>query len=183
MATFDLPALPEPRVSTQFLVGAASPLWGYYGAAAAGGMTYWLMTRWTQVANLEALFGAVAKAPEAVAEPAETMVEAVTPMVGLATVDAAPEPVGGEAAPITALVEALIPEPEPEAAPVVEAIVEPVVEAAPEPTPEPEATPEEPPFVAAASLDAEPPPEPVAVVEPLPKPRVRKAPPAADAQA
>lgn len=56
MATFDLPAIPEARPGAQLLVGAASPLWAYYGAATAGGMAYWLLTRWAQPVNLEALF-------------------------------------------------------------------------------------------------------------------------------
>ncbi|HEY0650435.1 MAG TPA: hypothetical protein VGD44_21270, partial [Phenylobacterium sp.] len=92
MATFDLPELPETRVTPQLMLGAASPLWAYFGAAAAGGVAYWWMTRWTQPVNLEALFGAkpaatlapvieaaaepVVEAAEAVAETAEAVVEA-----------------------------------------------------------------------------------------------------------
>ncbi|MCW5761208.1 MAG: hypothetical protein KIS90_15675, partial [Phenylobacterium sp.] len=78
MATFELPEMPKPSVSPNLIVGAASPLWGYFGAAAAGGVAYWWMTHWARPANLEALFGGVAKAlPEAAAVLAAPAVEAV----------------------------------------------------------------------------------------------------------
>ena len=37
MAYLDTPELPEPKAFPQVMVGAASPLWVYFGAAAAGG--------------------------------------------------------------------------------------------------------------------------------------------------
>lgn len=162
MASFDLPEMPETPLSPQLFVGAASPLWGYFGAAAMGGVAYWWMTRWTQPANLEALFGMkTAPALEAVIAPLVEAVEAVAETIS----DALPEmPVGGESAPISPAVEALAPpEPAPVPEPVIEAAPEPVIEAAPEPV-------------------AETPPEPMleATADPLPdpaaKPRPRKSP-------
>lgn len=183
MATFDLPELPVTRATPHLLMGAASPLWSYYGAAAASGVAYWWMTRWMQPMNLEALFAmtrrGTALAPmaeaaplfEAMAEPAvealEIVAEATQAMVE-ATADVLEEalpaaPVGGEAAPFGLLTEALI-EAAPE--PVVETVSEPV-EAAPEPLAV-EHAPETPMMEATA----DPLPPPVA------KPRVRKTPPA-----
>lgn len=157
MASFELPEMPEAKLSPHLLVGAASPLWAFFGAAAAGGVAYWWMTRWTQPANLEALFGMkAAPALEAVVAPVIEAAEAVAESIQ----DALPElPVGGESAPISPAVEALAaPEPEPAPEAVIEAAPEPVVEAAPEPMIE---------------ATADPLPDPVA------KPRpARKAPPA-----
>lgn len=200
MAPFELPSMPEPRVSPQLMLGVASPLWGYFGAVAAGGVAYWWMTRWTQVANLEAYFGRQALAApvaalEAMAEPMVEMVEASEEMLETA-VEALegplPDmPVGGESAPFSPFAARLTepqagPEPALEAAP--ETAPEPLVaEVAPldaaEPTPEPaveaapaiEASPE-------SALEATPEPAPEMTADPLPapKPRVRKAPPSAN---
>lgn len=144
MASFELPELPETRLSPQLLVGAASPLWGYFGAAAAGGVAYWWMTRWTQPMNLEALFGArtaptleaaVETVIEPVIEPVETVVVEET---AEAASEALPEaPVGGEAAPISPLVAAAPPEPVAEAP--AETPPEPTFEATADPLPEPAA--------------------------------------------
>lgn len=165
MASFELPELPETRISPQMVMGAVSPLWAYFGAAAAGGVAYWWMTRWTQVSNLEALFGATAKVMTPA--PVETLAEAV---------EMQPVPVGGEAAPISPIVavaaEPVIDEP----APTLEATPEPTVESAPEPVieaaPEPDvlAEPE-------AIVEAAPEPEAEVLPEPVAKPRVRKAAP------
>lgn len=193
MATFDLPAFPETPVTPRFLLGAASPLWGFYGAAAAGGVTYWWMTRWTQPANLEALFGALAKAPEAMVGTAEAVVEAaveaVEPVAGILPM------VGGEAAPISPVVEMLSPEPVAEAvAEVPQAVAEAAREAV-ETVAETVSEVTEPITETAAEVAAEAPvldvaPEPPVIpaaqlAEPdaAPKPRVRKAPPATDIQA
>jgi len=171
MASFDLPELPAPKVSPQLLMGVASPLWTYFGAAAASGMAYWWMTQWARPVNLEAMLGAakvlpapvalpapVVEATEAVSEAAETVVEAVAEIV--------PEPItriASEAAAISPLVEA-----QPDAAP--ESFAEtatPVFDAAPEPVLDEPA-----PFL------AEPMPEPA------PKIRARKiVPPAVDPEA
>jgi len=195
MASFDLPEMPETRMTSQLLLGAASPLWSYFGAAAAGGVAYWWMTRWTQAANIEALFGATAKAAvlpmavvEAAVEPAveavemafeatEEVLEAVEAPLSEAIFEA---PVGGESAPISPLVEATGPV-EPEVEAVIEATPEPVVEAAPEPVVE---TAPEPVIEAAPEPLAETLPERMmeATAHPLPepaaKPRARKTPPA-----
>ncbi|OHB27910.1 MAG: hypothetical protein A2790_14820 [Phenylobacterium sp. RIFCSPHIGHO2_01_FULL_69_31] len=148
MASFDLPEIPQPRVSPALLVGVASPLWSYFGAAAAGGLAYWWMTQWARPVNLEALMGA-AKAlptPEPLFEPAVEVVEALVEATeqvledaGDALLEAAPLAVGGEAAPISPLMEsaaapAIDPGPELIADPApFEPAAEPVLEAAPEP--------------------------------------------------
>lgn len=192
MSYLDPSETPQARVSPALLMGAASPLWGFYGAAAAGGLAFWWMTRWTRPVNLESLFDAAMKSPAA--GTVEAVVEAL--------IEGAPldlPPVGGEAAPIGPAV-ALAPEPEieepaalaAEPEPQVEAIPEPVIEAAPEPVleagpepmlesaPEPvvEASPEP---VLEATLEPEPvlEPAPEADVAPTvaatPKPRAKKA--------
>ena len=190
MATFDLPEMPANRMSPHLMMGVASPLWAYFGAAAASGVAYWWMTRWARPVNLEAMFGAVPalSAPiEAAAEAAEAMVEAVEAAQTVLLEEIAEfPPVGGESAPISPVLElASMPEPEPtvlEGAPepVVDAALEPTVEALSEPVlevaPEPivEAMPE--PVLEAA-------PEPVieepapAFAETPPKPRAKKSAP------
>lgn len=177
MATFDLPETSEPRMSSHLMVGAASPLWAYFGAAAAGGLAYWWMTQWTRPMNLEAMFakastftgapGPVVAATEAIVEVMEAAQEAM--------VEAASElpsaPLGGESGPISPILEvASLAQPEPPAPvaapePVVEAVADPVetlIEAKPEPAVEAAAEPaiEEP----AAALG-----------EPASKPRGKKA--------
>lgn len=150
MATFDLPEIPANRMSPHLMMGVASPLWAYFGAAAAGGVAYWWMTRWARPVNLEAMFGGVPalSAPvEAAAEAAEAIVEAVE-AAEAALVDDFPElpPVGGESAPVSPVLElTAIPEPEAEptiqhsataeaaAPPIVDTASGPVLEAAPEP--------------------------------------------------
>jgi hypothetical protein len=162
MTYLDLPERSEPRVSPQLLVGAASPLWGYFGAAAAGGVAFWWMTRWARPVNLEALFEAT------MLRPAETAVAAaldVEPQVV--------EAVGEMVAPMDA---------------VAEAASDPVVETAP---PEPSAfVPEPAPEVPALEPEtplqvaAEAPPESTVTASSDPvveaqKPRVRRPPPPA----
>lgn len=152
MANFDLPEMPANRMSPHLMMGVASPLWAYFGAAAASGVAYWWMTRWARPVNLEAMFGGVPalSAPvEAAAEAAEAMVKAVE-AAEVALVDDFPEfpPVGGESAPVSPVLEMTsMPEAEPEAeptvldataeaapAPIVDATSEPeLLEAAPEP--------------------------------------------------
>jgi hypothetical protein len=195
MASFDLPEIPQPRVSPALLVGVASPLWSYFGAVAAGGVAYWWMTQWARPVNLEALLGA-AKVPlapiAALMEPAVETVEVAAKAaekaqdVAVETLaEAAPLPVGGEAAPVSPLVEAMpAPEPEPVAAPEPDAAPESFAEAAPafEPTPEPFSQPA---FEAAPEPAVDTAPEPV-IEEPAPvsadsapKARGKKAPPEA----
>ncbi|HZZ36650.1 MAG TPA: hypothetical protein VFE03_13080 [Caulobacteraceae bacterium] len=114
----------EDRVkkALSFPVGAVSPLWLAFGAAASAGVAFWWMTRWTKAENLEAAF-AIAKAP--VSEAAEVV------QIIAETLEAEAE----EA------VEALTPEPELE--PVEAALAEPEAVAAPEPEPEVVAAPDD----------------------------------------
>ena len=58
MSILETPRLPEARVNPTLMMGAASPLWSYFAAAAASGVAYWWMTRWSRPANLEAFFAA-----------------------------------------------------------------------------------------------------------------------------
>lgn len=190
MAIFDLPELPESRVSPQLMLGAASPLWAYFGAAAAGGVAYWWMTRWTRPVNLEALFDGAIAAEEALAPviaAAEPVVEAVEAVAEFseaareATVEAVVEvlpdvPVGGEAIPPSALAEAVA-DVEPASEPLNEAAAEPVVEAVAEFVPD---VAPEPALDAAPEPEVEAPPVMEATADPLPapvaRPRVRKTP-------
>lgn len=105
MASFDRPDIARPSVSPALLVGVASPLWTYFGAAAAGGMAYWWMTRWARPANLEAQLALpVAALPPPIpaalpATEAETAVEPA-PEAPAALTAVAPEPVIDEPAPV-----------------------------------------------------------------------------------
>jgi hypothetical protein len=101
-----------PLLRPEVMIGAASPLWGYFTGAALAGVGWWWMTRWATMrpVELEAVAAAVVEpAAEALAEVvggpvAEALVTDETPAL----------PVGGEAAPIgAATLEAeLIAEPE-----------------------------------------------------------------------
>ncbi len=105
-----------------FPVGLASPLWLAFGAAASAGVAFWLATRWTRPANLEAMLSPprraleppviIELAPEPEPEAALGLAVEVAPepVVELAP-DPTPEPVIAEAAP------APEPAPEPVAAP------------------------------------------------------------------
>lgn len=125
MAYIETP--PKPRVLPQYLVGAASPLWAYFGVAAAGGVAFWWMTRWAKPVNLEAVL--------AMAKPAaEPMLDAVVeaPLALVEAVEAAaPEPVAPE--PVAPLMEVA---PEPPAAPTL-TLVAPVAEVLEVAPPEP----------------------------------------------
>ena len=166
MATFELPPTTEPRVSPQLLVGAASPLWTYFGAAASAGVAYWWMTRWTRPMNLEALFAGRPPAPELLVE----------------VVAAEPEPVGGESAPVSPVLEAL-----PEHGPSVEPMVEGDPVTAPEALAEfassAELVDEPAPEVTAAALDPDSSPDIDPAAEAPPKHRARKAATSTDAEA
>ena len=113
-----------------FPVGLASPLWLAFGAAASAGVAFWLATRWTRPANLEAMLSPPRKAlepPVVIELTPEPEPEAVLEVA----IEVAPEPALEAAAEVA-------PEPTPEPIP------EPVVaEAAPEPEPaaEPAAAP------------------------------------------
>jgi predicted flap endonuclease-1-like 5' DNA nuclease len=60
-------------------MGAASPLWAMFGAAAGVGLAYWWMTGWTRLVNVEAFAGFAAQAPAepAAAAPVEIAAESV----------------------------------------------------------------------------------------------------------
>lgn len=153
-----------PEAMLRVPVGLASPLWGLFAGAAVTGAAWWWMTRWTQTANLEAMFAAPATAEELV----ETEVAALAAPLVEAVIEASPEPVLDPIAEATPepIVEAMVevmPEPMMKAAaevvpqpaidPVVEAMLgpvadssvetapEPVLEAVTEPAPVPEAAP------------------------------------------
>jgi hypothetical protein len=84
----------------ELLVGAASPLWGYFAGAAVMGSTWWWMTRWLQPANLEAM-------AEAAFEPAvEVLAQTIGGPVAVALMDDKNPafPVGGESAPFSTVV-------------------------------------------------------------------------------
>jgi hypothetical protein len=122
MATFELPELPAPAVSPSMVLGAASPLWGYFGAATAGGLAWWWMAQLARPMNLEAWFARSAALPEPVevllepvveaAESAAEMLEAVGEAANAALI---PEtPVGGESAPLSPFVAEPVAEVQPE---------------------------------------------------------------------
>lgn len=107
------PEFPKASMTPTALVGAASPLWAYFGGVAATGLAWWWMTRFTPQ-NLEAMFEAAATAPlkaaemieetvvEEIAAPLQAAAEAI-PAVTSETIEAAEEtaPVlGGESAPL-----------------------------------------------------------------------------------
>lgn len=141
MAYLDTPSLPEPKAFPNYLVGAASPLWAYFGAAAAGGVAFWWMTRWAQPVNLEALFdGAVP-----VAEPLNAAAEALAE-VPPAAVEAAAEIAVATAPALPPVADAA-----PDLATPSDAEPTAVVEAAPEPVA---------PAAEAPSVDAAPPTKP-----------------------
>jgi hypothetical protein len=130
----------DPQALIRIPVGAASPLWGLFAGVAMSGAAWWWMTRWTRPANLEAVFGAAEKATaetlaevaaltapvieaveeapaalepvvEAAWETVEAAIEYASPApIAEALIEAAPEPVGGEAAPISPVLEALAPD-------------------------------------------------------------------------
>jgi hypothetical protein len=115
------PAAPESLLNLP--VGLASPLWGLFAGAAMTGAAWWWMTRWARPENLEAMFGAAlepeartfAPAVAAATEPEKAGPVAGTVAEALTEAPLPAAPVGGEAAPISPVVEALAPEPPPEA--------------------------------------------------------------------
>jgi hypothetical protein len=168
MAFFETPDMPQTRVSPQLLVGAASPLWSYFGAAAAGGVAFWWMTRWTQPVNLEALLGPAQASLEPAApdtadlEAVSETAEMVAVTIAEPVIEAIAEPIA-EAEPAEA-----IPDADPEAPLPAEAVAtEATVEAAAE----------APPASAAEAIE-----DTAAVVatEPAPKGRARKPAPGDD---
>lgn len=144
----DRAALP---VSPALMMGAASPLWSYFAVAAAGGLAFWWMTRWTRPLNLEALYGqTLAVAPMATPEhdlepaaglSAELAADLTSPTMVL---DAMPEVMtepDTAAAPQPPALEVAQAEPEAELEPEIEPRAD--LEAEPELNPEPEPEPSE----------------------------------------
>lgn len=81
MSYLDPSDTPQTRVGPALMMGAASPLWGYFGAAAASGLAFWWMTRWTRPMNLEAFFANAADAAEPILEPFLEAVEVAAEVV------------------------------------------------------------------------------------------------------
>ncbi|WP_374468789.1 hypothetical protein [Phenylobacterium sp.] len=158
MSVSEMRELSPKPLTPEALIGAASPLWGFFAGAAATGVAFWWFAQWSRPTNLEALFGrsSTVVSPElAPALPALSDPETVTePATAVAL--KAMEPFIAAVEAVEAPVEELVAE--------VNAVVEAGGEAAVEATPEP------------ATFIAEP-PEPVAGPEPAseaPRPR-RKA--------
>jgi predicted flap endonuclease-1-like 5' DNA nuclease len=76
LSSIDLDAV-GARARTAMIVplGAASPLWFAYGAAASAGAAWWWMTRWAKPINAEAVAAAVSNALEARASVVEILAE------------------------------------------------------------------------------------------------------------
>lgn len=118
------PQIP-PAFRPQLLIGAASPLWGYFTGAAVVGIAWWWMTSWMRPAGPKPAPAVPARLIGAVEGPVgEALVSGELPAV----------PVGGEAAPFGPAVleaELLSPEPGPEPEPAIESA--PAIAAAPTP--------------------------------------------------
>jgi predicted flap endonuclease-1-like 5' DNA nuclease len=82
-------------------VGAISPLWAVFGAAAGAGVAWWWMTRWTRAVNVEALAavasGQAAEVVEAAAD-SELRLEEAVEAVEVAVAEVEPPVVEGVAA-------------------------------------------------------------------------------------
>jgi predicted flap endonuclease-1-like 5' DNA nuclease len=76
LSSIDLDAV-GARARTAMIVplGAASPLWFAYGAAASAGAAWWWMTRWAKPINADAVAAAVSNALEARASIVEILAE------------------------------------------------------------------------------------------------------------
>jgi len=88
MAWSDFPgaAVVEARAERAWRMpmGAVSPLWAMFGAAAGAGVAYWWLTRWTRAVNVET-FAGLMTAPRPAPRRIEILAEPVAP--------SAPEPV------------------------------------------------------------------------------------------
>ncbi|RAK58392.1 hypothetical protein DJ021_00490 [Phenylobacterium hankyongense] len=129
---------PKPP-APEALIGFATPLWGLFAGVAMSGVAWWWMTQWARPENLEAMFARTAKAPEKAVDLADAATSAAEPVLeALAKPELPPAPVGGEAAPIAPVVEALDAANEVAAAPTLEMAAPPEPRAvAPTPRPEP----------------------------------------------
>ena len=74
-------------------VGAVSPLWAVFGAAASAGVAWWWLTRWTQAAHVEALTEFVAvRASEQVKSAADSELRVEAAVVAADVAAAGPTP-------------------------------------------------------------------------------------------
>lgn len=174
-----------PPVKPEALIGAASPLWAYYLAAAAGGMAFWWATRWMLRENLEAAFdaaeGAHAKAFAETPPLSRSFAPAVFVPAQETPEPTAPAETQNEPAEITETVAAAGPElaaPRTNGSDVVEALAAPEMPSTPIGG---EAGPISPVLDAVAQPTEPAADERPAEVEP-PRPRPRPRPPAADAK-
>ena len=126
-------------IRPELMIGAVSPLWGFFTGAAVAGVGFWWMTRWMRGGYAEPIVEQVARPAlavvasaaleleeaaeamaETVAEPAlEVLAEALGGPTGEALAAAAEPaiPLGGEAAPISPAVLAAAPAAQPEPQP------------------------------------------------------------------
>jgi predicted flap endonuclease-1-like 5' DNA nuclease len=51
----EFPSVARAQNAWRLPIGAASPLWAAFGAAAGAGVAYWWMTQWTRTANARTL--------------------------------------------------------------------------------------------------------------------------------
>jgi hypothetical protein len=69
-------------------LGATSPLWLAFGAAATAGVGYWWLTQWSRALNVEAFMGLLAPTPAPVKAP---------PMLRVVAAEPTPTPAPGAA--------------------------------------------------------------------------------------
>jgi hypothetical protein len=128
--------LVPPFARPELMIGAASPLWGFYTGVALAGMSWWWMSRWARPGGFERL--AAATVEPAVAAVADAVGGPVVTQLVREQVPAAP--VGGESAPIPAAAVEVEPRPEPAPATAAESAKPPEAAKAAEPAKEPELT-------------------------------------------
>ena len=86
-------------------MGATSPLWAVFGAAAGVGLAYWWMTSWSRLVNVEALAGFATKAPaKTIAEVAAVEIVAAPAQIAQLAASEVVEEVAAEPAEFVAAV-------------------------------------------------------------------------------
>ena len=106
---FPSAAIVEDRTeqALRWPIGAVSPLWAMFGAAASVGVAWWWMTRWTRAANVEALAGfAAAQVKQAVEQAADTGLRVEEAVVAAAAPASPLAPVAELAPPAAEVVDA-----------------------------------------------------------------------------
>ncbi|MBV9994670.1 MAG: hypothetical protein JO127_05610 [Caulobacteraceae bacterium] len=73
------PATQRTEMALRMPLGAVSPLWFAFGAAATAGVAYWWLKQWTRVVNVEAFAGLVAPIPAPAPAPRLKLVPASAP--------------------------------------------------------------------------------------------------------